>query len=63
MRECLRLKNSGDLSGITSISSSQQAQYIEDKWQVADMLLLSYLPVRSALKRGWRSDLKSGNNA
>lgn len=30
---------------------------------LADMLLLSYLPVRSALKRGWRSDLESGNNA
>lgn len=30
---------------------------------LADMLLLSYLPVRSALKRGWRSDLEWGNNA
>lgn len=28
-------------SGITTISSSQKAQYIEDKWQVADNLLLS----------------------
>lgn len=52
---CLRLKNSGDLSGITSISSSQRAQYVEDKWQVADTLLLS-LGLRNDQFTNYNSD-------
>ncbi len=42
-------------SGITSISSSQRAQYIEDKWQVADTLLLS-LGLRNDQFTNYNSD-------
>lgn len=42
-------------SGITSVSSSQKAQYLEDKWRVGDTLLLS-LGLRNDQFTNYNSD-------